>query len=425
MTAVSGRKPTDLELQGLLPGQLVTEPDPGPHCGGPRRSARDWVVDVLCFLIALGLGAWTFVDVLINDGWSALRVLDLAAGSAACVSLWWRRRWPVHLALAITAVSTFATSSTGAVLIAIFTVAVHRKLAVTAVVTAVNILVGMLYFAIYPDDELPYAGSVAFVVLLIVAVAMWGMFVRARRQLVLSLRERARQAESEAHLRVEQGRHRERERIAREMHDVLAHRLSLLSVHANALVYRPDAPAEDIAQASGIIRDSAHQALQDLREVIGVLRAPAADPDDDAPHPTLDDLTSLVGESRQAGMHVTVADDRDLAAHEGNTHESNSQLPAAVARCAYRVVQEGLTNARKHARGARVTITLTGSSGDGLQVRVHNTAPSGPSSSERIPGAGTGLVGLSERVELAGGTLRRGPTADGGFALCADLPWPA
>ena len=114
------------------------------------------------------------------------------------------------------------------------------------------------------------------------------MFVRARRQLVLSLRERADRAEAEQQLHVEQARQQERARIAREMHDVLAHRISLLSMHAGALEFRPDAPPEEVARAAGIVRASAHQALQDLREVIGVLREePAVNGGPERPQPTL------------------------------------------------------------------------------------------------------------------------------------------
>ena len=124
------------------------------------------------------------------------------------------------------------------------------------------------------------------------------MFVRARRQLVLSLRERADRAEAEQQMRVEQARPHERARIAREMHDVLAHRISLLSMHAGALEFRPDAPPEEIARAAGIIRASAHQALEDLREVIGVLREEPADGDPERPQPTLANLPGACSTSR-------------------------------------------------------------------------------------------------------------------------------
>ena len=108
--------------------------------------------------------------------------------------------------------------------------------------------------------------NLVIALLAIGGVVAWGMFVRARRQLVLSLRERAERAEAEQQLRVEQARQQERARIAREMHDVLAHRISLLSLHAGALEFRPDAPAEEVARAAGVIRASAHDALEDLRD---------------------------------------------------------------------------------------------------------------------------------------------------------------
>ena len=147
--------------------------------------------------------------------------------------------------------------------------------------------------------------SLVFIVLVTVATVAWGMFVRARRQLVLSLRERADRAEAEQQMHVEQARQQERARIAREMHDVLAHRISLLSMHAGALEFRPDAPPEEIARAAGIVRASAHQALQDLREVIGVLREePAVNGGPELPQPTLANLPALLDESR-AGRACT------------------------------------------------------------------------------------------------------------------------
>ena len=162
----------------------------------------------------------------------------------------------------------------------------------------------------------------------------------ARRQ---SRRERARRAEAEQQLLVEQARHAERTRIAREMHDVLAHRISLLSLHAGALEFRPDAPPEEVARAAAVIRASAHQALEDLRAVIGVLRDGADGEAPQPPQPTLAALPGLLEESRAAGMRLH-ADVRvaDLAA-----------VPDAVGRHALRIVQEALTNARKHATVGR------------------------------------------------------------------------
>ena len=198
------------------------------------------------------------------------------------------------------------------------------------------------------------------------------------------------------------------------MHDVLAHRISLLSMHAGALEFRPDAPPEEIAKAAGIIRDSAHQALEDLREVIGVLRQ---DPDGVAsqrPQPTLADLPALVEESRQAGARVST----DFQVPDLQS------VPTAVGRNAYRIVQEGLTNAHKHSPGARVDVVVDGSAGPGLSLEVRSHRPVGGAPESRIPGGGTGLVGLMERATLVGGRLEHGRTPTGDFVLRAWLPWP-
>jgi signal transduction histidine kinase len=248
------------------------------------------------------------------------------------------------------------------------------------------------------------------------AVVGWGAMVQARRAVIASLRERAWRAEAEQARRVDEARRAERGRIAREMHDVLAHRLSLLATSAGALEYRPDAPPDQLARAAGVVRDGAHQALDELREVIGLLRDDA-DPSDDArgrPQPTLTDLPRLIEESRAAGMSVQVDDRVD----------DGSALPATVGRAAYRVVQEGLTNARRHASGAQVRLTVRGSAGDGLTVDLRNPLADGVQRSSG-GGSGNGLIGLAERVRLAGGHLHHEVTAGGEFRLSATLPWPA
>jgi signal transduction histidine kinase len=248
-------------------------------------------------------------------------------------------------------------------------------------------------------------------------VVGWGLFVRVQRELVLSLRDRAARLEAEQRLRVEQAREAERLRIAREMHDVLAHRVSLLSLHAGALEFHPDASAEEVAQAAAVIRASAHAALEELRDVIGVLREGAPGSAPEPPQPTLAEVPALVEESRLAGMrvrwHIDVPGD--------------AALPAALGRAAYRIVQEGLTNARKHAPGAAVEVTITAEPGAALVVAVVSRPAVGVAATTALalPGAGTGLVGLAERVALAGGELEHGPDGGGDFVLRASLPWPA
>jgi signal transduction histidine kinase len=194
------------------------------------------------------------------------------------------------------------------------------------------------------------------------------------------------------------------------MHDVLAHRLSLLSVHAGALEFHPDAPAAEVAEAAGVIRESAKAALEELRDVIGVLREEAGERPIDPPQPTLADLPALIDESSAAGMRLTA----QIAL-------GDTPAPAALGRTAYRIVQEGLTNARKHAPGAAVTLTLRAVDG-ALEIDVRSLAAVAVAADAPLPGAGTGLVGLTERVSLAGGELEHGIDPDGAFVLRARLP---
>jgi signal transduction histidine kinase len=225
---------------------------------------------------------------------------DAVAGMIGCAGLWLRRRWPVGLALVLIAISSFSEFVAGALIVGMLTVAIHRPPRTTAAIFGLSMLAALVYAAVRPEPGLP-AWFVFLIGLVVQGAAVgWGLFIRYRRQLVLSLRDRAERAETEAQLRAEQAQQRARDEIAREMHDVLGHRLSLLSVHAGALEFRPDASAEEIAGAAKVIRENAHLALQDLREVIGVLRAPVGE----LPQPTLVDVRQLVAESGRAGMRV-------------------------------------------------------------------------------------------------------------------------
>ncbi|MGW4469014.1 sensor histidine kinase [Nonomuraea sp. NPDC004354] len=385
-----------VEYRWLLPSVLLGDPEEGRPV---RRSTRDWIVDILVFLVACGLAVLSLPDL---DGLARpLRVSEQVLGALACASVWLRRRWPVTLAVVTTLLSATFVMVGGASAVALFTVAVHRPFKISGIVLALN-LVSVFPLALWRPDELGPAWMMGVGVLLVFAVFGWGMVVRSRRQLVHTLREQAQVAGREA-------RRLERERIAREMHDVLAHRISILSLHAGALEFRPDAPPEQISKAAGAIRESAHQALQDLREVIGVLRQPGDDADGrpERPQPTLDDLRGLVEESRAAGMEVALR------------LEAVGHAPESLGRNAYRIVQEALTNARKHAPGAPVRVVVTGGPGEGLTIAVRNKT-SWPSS---IPGTGTGLIGLAERAELAGGRLAHRRAAEGDFVLEAWLPW--
>ncbi|MEU4034959.1 sensor histidine kinase [Streptomyces collinus] len=391
------------------------DPDTGAPDGRPRRTARDWAVDVSCFLLALVIGLAAARSLPDERGLPPFVVLlDLVLGALSCAALWLRRRWPVGLAVAMIPVGLLSNTAGGAGMAVVFTLAVHRPFRHVAWIGGIDLALLPLFYWLRPDPELPYAAVVAFTALLMLTLIGWGMFVRSKRQLMLSLRDRARRAETEARLRAEQAQRLAREAIAREMHDVLAHRLTLLSVHAGALEFRPDASREEVARAAGVIRESAHEALQDLREIIGVLRT--GDGDDAAggrPQPTLAALDTLVAECREAGMKVTL--DHRVA--------DPAAVPASAGRTAYRIAQEALTNARKHAPGCEAAVRVAGAPDGGLDITVVNSAPR--TQAPPVPGSGQGLIGLAERATLAGGSLTHGPTADGGFEVRAWLPWNA
>ncbi|HEX6022236.1 MAG TPA: histidine kinase [Solirubrobacter sp.] len=377
----------------MLPGSLLQAP-------GAKRTARDWIVDVTMFALAILIGFIALGDT--EDQHSELGLLiDLVLGALSCLALWFRRRHPVGVA-AFTSVCGFVSAmSAGGGLFALFNLALRGTRRQIVLFSVIALAIAATFPLIYPSDDLGYVLEVILGVLIIIVVLGWGLFTRTQRDLLQSSHERARQLEAEQRARVEQAREAERRRIAGEMHDVLAHRLSLLSVHAGALEFNPDAPPEEIAEAAAVIRSTAHEALSDLRDVIGVLRE--GDGGVGPPQPTLDAIPALIEESRAAGMKV----DARIEASNGD---------ALIGRTAYRVVQEGLTNARKHAPAAAVQVTVAGE--QPLVVEVVSRRPAVRSS---VPGAGTGLIGLAERVALAGGTLEHGPNERGDFVLRATL----
>jgi signal transduction histidine kinase len=377
-----------------------------------RRSRRDWLVDCALFALAVGLGTVSLVSSAQHGLDGPLLVVDAAGGTALCLALWWRRRWPVALgllSLPILAVSSFAGP---AGLIVLFTVAAYRRWQIAFIVAALQLALLPIQRALHPQGD-SWAAYYVGGILGTAAVVGWGMFVRGRRQ---GQRERLRRAEAEEELRVEKIRHAERTRIAREMHDVLAHRISLLSLHAGALEFRPDAPPEEVARAAAVIRASAHHALEDLRTVIGLLRDGNVGDAPQPPQPTLAELPGLLDESRSAGMQL----------HADIRIAELASVPDAIGRHVLRIVQEALTNARKHAPSAPVELRVDGGPGEGLTIEVRNAAPVPVpvTGAAGIPGSGTGLVGLAERATLSGGRLEYGLDEHGDFRVRAWLPWP-
>jgi signal transduction histidine kinase len=238
-----------------------------------------------------------------------------------------------------------------------------------------------------------------------VAAAGWLAGRLARSRQALRHESRMRSQEESARVLLE-----ERARIARDLHDIVAHRMSLIAVQAETARYRrpglPDEAVEELAQISA----TAREALAETRSLLGVLRNDD-DPVATAPQPGVEDLRELVQGARRAGLPLEAEIDCPV-----------DGLGASTSLTAYRVAQEALSNVARHAPGAGAHLEVRRAD-DHVRVRVTNTAPTGPPGA-RVPGAAHGLTGMRERVAAAGGTLAVGPTADGGFEVLAVLPAP-
>ncbi len=400
--------------QGLDPARWQRRMLPGSMVDGPgaERSLRDWAVDALVTLVALGIGL-----LVVHDTWGQHgtigKLVDVVLGIASLAALWDRRRHPVGVAAFVVPATAISALAGGAGLVVLFNAAIRCDRRALIWISVGSLAASIVYSLIYATSGYEFRDDVLITILLLGFTVGWGLFVRVRRDLVGQLHERAARLENEGRLRAEQARSAERERIAREMHDVLAHRLSLLSLHAGALEFRPGAPPEQIAATAGVVREAAAAALEELRDVVGVLRE-GTDSETRRPQPTLADLPMLIEESRAAGMRIE--DEVELPA------DGEDPGAVGVGRTAYRVVQEGLTNARKHAPGALVRVRVTAGE-DVVTVEVRNPAPLRPAPDPALPGAGSGLIGLGERVGLSGGELRSGPGEAGDFVLAATLPW--
>jgi signal transduction histidine kinase len=246
------------------------------------------------------------------------------------------------------------------------------------------------------------------IVLAFVAVPLlFGLWMAQRQQLVTSLRERAEQAERERDLRSAHAVAEERTRIARELHDVVAHRISQIAVLTGAFEVTANGNAARVAES---IRSTSTSALEEMRELLGVLRR-GAEVAPLHPAPTLNGVGELVDDASAAGQTVRVDQPDELPSVTGS-----------VGRAVYRLVQESLTNAAKHAPGAEVEVTLHDSERE-LTVSVGNTTgvPAALRATPMVE-SGFGLAGMRERVELAGGRLAAGPRPDGGFMVTASFP---
>lgn len=253
-------------------------------------------------------------------------------------------------------------------------------------------------------------GDVGAFAVLCVAAWLAGTLGRTRAAYVAGLRERLAQTEREQAQRERLAAAAERTRIARELHDIVSHHLGAISLLSDgAAATAADSP-DRAASVMRTVRDTSRTAMAEMRSMLSVLRD--EDPSSDVPAPALADVPTLVAEARRTGLPVVLTTSGDL-----------DDVAPSTALTVYRVVQEALTNARRHA-GAEVTrVRVVVQAGeDALTVQVDDDGRGRPEASPRPVGTGLGLVGMHERVHALGGTLRVGPGDHGGFAVHAQVP---
>lgn len=392
-------------LATLAPVERPTVPDTRPELTWMSHAWRY----ALCLVFSAAV--WQTVA---GIEWRENRLLftaEVVLGAAAFVLVHFRRRAPVRVALVIAAMSAFSGIAAGPATLAAVSVATRRRFREVVLVGTTNFVAAQTWTTIAPIPDNDYLITTLVNLAVNAGMMGWGLYIGSRRELLWSLRNRAERAELEQELRLTQARSTERARIAREMHDVLAHRITQVSMHAGALAFRDDLASDRLREGLGQIQRQANDALHELRDVLGVLRADDPGPATARPQPTYDDIEALVAEEVSLGMDIAFADDLD----------DTVPVPPATGRTVYRIVQEAITNVRKHAPGAEVAIRSSGDPTRGITVVVSN--PIGGRTSA-TPGAGLGLVGLRERAELRGGRLHQ--RTDGSrFVLEAWLPWSA
>lgn len=290
-------------------------------------------------------------------------------------------------------------------LLALFDLAAHRHTP-SAVACAAAALTSnaLLHPAVSLWRPQQY-GSSLFLLLAVVA----GLWMGNRRRLVRALNTQVEHLRIERELREQAARDAERSAIAAEMHDVLAHRLSLIALHTGVLATKGDALPDPVVERLGLLRTASTDALNDLRDVLGALRTSGTRPATDRPAPVLQNVTEVIEQARTAGQRI----DTDIVG-------TPEHAPAAHRLAVFRLVQEALSNARKHAPDAPVRVRVDYGPPATL-IEVTNTA--GARTGQAVP-SGFGLVGLRERVEALGGHLNAGPGGAGSWRLSARIPHP-
>lgn len=325
--------------------------------------------------------------------------------TVAALALAVRRRWP-YLAFALTLPATAVSSAVVAGAIALYTVAAstrnRRTLAVCAIIYSICCAAMVWDRSLPAPTRVDLLVSVGYNIVTAAAAIFLGQLVQARRDLQQRLTEIHQAREHEQQLVAQTVLAKERAQLAREMHDVVSHQVSLITIQAGALQVNTNDP--DTKATAKTIRDLSVRTLDELRHMVTVLRASGSVPTELTPQPTLAGLNQMIANS---GIETRL--DGDLP----------TDMSAAAQRAIYRTVQEALTNIRKHAPGAAATIRIR-HDGATIEVIITNTPATRPTLP--LPGAQHGLIGLRERTELLGGAITAGPTTDNGYQIQLRLP---
>ncbi len=340
--------------------------------------------------------------------------------AAAALSLAWRRHHPAQvLAVALACVATYSMfryengTALLDVFIALYTVAALGSSRRALIAGGVTVVVLMAASGPPFNPFGPVGGAFFLIPGLVAAAMFFGMAVGSRRSQIRAMEERAVQAErtreEEAARRVDA----ERLRIARELHDAVAHTLSMINVQAGAAAHVAAEQPERAVEALNAIKAASKEGLREMRSILNVLRQADEADQPTQPAPGLAMLDALVGTACGAGLNTTVRIDG-----------APRRLPATVDLAAYRIIQESLTNAVRHAGPASATVALAWSDG-WLAVDISDTGRGASANGDMTDGVGHGLVGMRERATAVGGTLEAGARPGGGFSVRATLPTEA
>ncbi|PXX63856.1 histidine kinase [Nocardia tenerifensis] len=355
---------------------------------------RPWLIDLALVAVAMA-------DVLLDEEYTSR--VEFAAACVACAAVLLRRRFPL-VTFALTLPASWMLANLAAPAIALYSLAerTSNRAVLWGSVLATAIVAATPWPPGHPIDQRGIIVTFAYSAAWAGAPVLLGQLVRTRRDLSARLVEIEQARDHERQLHAQAVLARERAQIGREMHDVVAHQVSLIAVRAGALQVAATDP--EAAEAARTIRRLSVDTLEELRHMVTLLRAAGGQGTELTPQPTLADLRKLLDSS---GIEVELHG------------ELSEELAAPGQRTIYRTVQEALTNVRKHAPGATATVRLW-HDGDELGVTVTNTAPTRPAMT--LPSSRHGLVGLAERAELLGGSFESGPTAEGGYRVALRLP---